>query len=103
MNPMHFLDRSGRALYRQLSPHIDPPHLPLLATYCQAWSDYLQATKDIDENGAYRTLPNGCEMLSPAVKRQQIAQGIMSKTAKQLGIANKGQTEQSWFEDLERR
>lgn len=82
---MKSLDRKARVLFRQLEKQVGEQNKPLLATYCQAFSDWEKCCDALEANGAWIETPHGA-VIHPAAQRQHALVAMMLRLAKHLNL-----------------
>jgi P27 family predicted phage terminase small subunit len=86
------LDAGARREWKRLAPELHKMGLltqwdrAQFAGYCQSWSDYLAALKDIQENGRTFVTPKGYIAKNPMVTIMNEAWSRMHKAAARFGF-----------------
>lgn len=90
-NPPTWLDREARAEWRRVVPELDKLGIlarldrASLATYCDAWSRWVQARHLIAENGLVVDNPERGPVKNPAWQVYRDAAATVQALAKELG------------------
>lgn len=87
-----WLKDTGKAKWQQVCGILEPLGLATsadadaIASYCEAWQDFLDALEEIEKYGAELVSSKGARFTNPAIHRKQSAWSRFSKIGKEFGL-----------------
>lgn len=87
-----WLSKEAKDKWRKLVPELDRLRLltkvdgDALATYCQAWAEFRQATEVLEQEGRYTTNAAGTRVSHPAVIQQRTAWKFIKEFSALFGL-----------------